>query len=437
MILRTLRTLPKLALALAMLIISTTLFGVWWMFFKPTSVEESKGPTPEQLAARQAALDEIKAGAGSLFVADGNLMDMNTGKVLLNRWLGLDKPLQIWLDSENGKFICRYPQGFKRYDFDGTGEVELGKRFGVQVSDDLSLAVFPTDGDIWTSGIDWKAFDFVNPRRITTIGGFQDAFVLQNIMLASKKAMIISNMNQLVRVDLESGGVAPVQIPFTQAPERRSPDGGILAGEVPGSKSYTVFMYDVEANDAKKAEVGMARINSTLWLGRERCCLLINSQNLLGYDRAKGTFAEIMKLPKPFNKIAAASPTGRFIFCLDNNGVGIADLEKKEMIPVNFPPQNLYWIGDDTLLMSRDITDSTYRGTWVQELGGEALRVSTEPYVYDDTNSSVLLMKEAGMVIFGIKNGLVKMKPDGSSVNMFASIPYPALRIQKIEIWDK
>jgi len=442
MLFRYLKQMPKLALALAVVAISTGIFALWWMFLKPKTPAEQEADRAArkmEIARQQALTEEIKTLQNVLFLADADLMEANSGKVLVKNFTRGNQPLAMWFDAASGKFIGRFPAGFGRFNVDGSIDKELGSRYGVQVSDDLSLAVYSEGGDIWTSEIDWKAFELVRPRRITSVGGFEDAFVLKNIMMANKDAMILQNMGQLVRVDLKSGNVTPVKMPMTQANERRSPDGGLLVGVQSGMNGQTVFMYDVATDTAKTADIGQAQLTGTLWLGEKKCCLLINSKELMAYNREAGTFEKLMSLPQGFDRLAAPSPGGRFVWCLSTSGVGIADLEKKSFMPVNFPPQSLYWIGDDTLLMARDIQDSQYRGTWVQRLDGtEATRVSAEPYIFDINGPglSVAWLKEINTVIFRSGAGTVKIT-NQQKLSLISSSHKPFFSFMAIAEWKR
>lgn len=293
-------TISRLTIAVIIIALSSSAFLAWWLWWrKPKPVEVAESPAlpsfpfpsiretppekpasepapppqedPELAAKKAAAIAAIKSRISSLILADSDLMEIDTGKVLAKNWLDGAKPMKLWFDGQSEKFIAQYEHGFRRLNLDGSVEKELGKRFGVLVTEDLSLALFAEKENIWTAGINWRDFEFEKPTQVTTTGGFKEGFVLENIMMASKGAVIISNMNQLVRVNLRTGEVSPTKVPVTQAPERRSPDRRFLLGQAGDMKGQTAYIYDVETDSVKSLSLGTSHLIASAWQGSKRC----------------------------------------------------------------------------------------------------------------------------------------------------------------------
>ena len=437
---RLLKQVPKLAVALGVLITSTVLFGIWWRFWKPkthqASVVHQAGAVNEQPDAKFA---QMAPKMDRLILAEDNLIDIDSGEVVSANWLNGEHPLKIWFDAASNKVIARFERGFKRYNLDGREDATLWHRNGLIVADDMDLAIFADQGDVWKAGIDWSGFKLTGEERATSIGGFQDNYFAQNLVMASKKAFVVRNMNQLVRVNLGSGEVAPLPLTHTDAAVRRSPDGGIFMGDQTGAGGTTLYAFDVATGEVKTKELGpQTGVTSVLWLDKDHCCILVNAQFIVMYDRAKGSYEQHMKLPARIVQLALPSPSKRFVVFLGEGKAGFVDLEKKEVIPLTAAVQNFDWIADDTVIMANTTMDSNQRGTWVMKLGQNANRVSTEPYPFADSGKgSVLALKQAGMVIFGTQSALFKMKPDGTDAVKFSNLQRPVLRLQPIENWKQ
>jgi hypothetical protein len=364
-------------------------------------------------------------------------MDVDSGKVLAVNWLHGEKPLKVWIDSKNKKVIARFERGFKRYNLDGSEDATLGRSNGVIISDDMDLAIFAQAGDVWKAGIDWQQFKFTGEARATSIGGFQDNFFVQNLVLASKAALVVRNMNQLVRVNLGSGEVVPMPLAINDATDRRSPDGGIFIGDQSGARGSTVYAFDVATGKVTPKELGpQTAVTGVLWLDKNRCCILVNARVILIYDREKSSFEVFSQLPTEVAKLGLPSPSKRYVVVLAQGSAGFLDMETKAVIPLTTPVQSLDWMTGDSIIGANNTMDSNQRGTWVMKLGEAAKRVSTEPYSMDANGiGPVLRMESLGLVVFGTKEALFKMKVGGLEPVQFANLQRPALRLQLIEKW--
>jgi hypothetical protein len=434
---RLLKQVPKLAVALGVVITSTVLFGIWWHFWSPKKHEASVNQDVAVNAQREAKAAQMAPRMDRFILAGNDLIDIDSGEVVAANWLKGEQPLKLMFDSASSKVIARFDRGFKRYNLDGSEDAVLGRNNGLIISDDMDLAIFANQGDVWKAGIDWNEFKLTGEARATSIGGFQENYFVQNLVLASKGALVVRNMNQLVRVNLGSGEVAPLPLTITDAAVRRSPDGGVFMGDQTGAGGTTLYPFDVATGQVKTKELGgQTGVTGVLWLDKDRCCILVNAQFIVMYDRAKGSFEEHMKLPARIVQMALPSPSKRFVVALGDGSAGFVDLEKKDVIPLTAAAQNLDWIADDTVIMANTTMDSNQRGTWVMKLGQKPNRVSTEPYPFADSGKgSVLALKQAGLVIFGTQNALFKMSLGGTDAVKFANLQRPVMRLQPIEKW--
>lgn len=378
----------------------------------------------------QLALLESKRGR--VLLVDNDIYDLDTGKMIFSNWLKDGIPLRLFYDLPGKKFVARYEHGFVRYALSGASEATLTQKVKCAYSNDLKFALFGRAKDIWRADIDWKEFKFVNERRVTSIEQFNDQMLAESIVLQSDKALLVHTMNKVLRVDLESGDVKPMQISLNEMGKRRSPDGRSAVG-LEGGKFYS---YDVESNTAKGMVLGRGVINDYQWLGDERCAALLAMKSVLLYDREKHDLSEIAALPVPCNRMGEASPNGRFVFCVSgvtHRGT-LVDTVKKSATQVS-AGAGVGWVSDDTFAYSRDVPDSDLRGTWLQTVGEGERRVSPDPYLVNAKASSLVPLKPFGLVIFVTKHGVAKMKTDGTGFEEFIKTPTPPQRLVTVDIW--
>lgn len=434
---RFIKQFPKIALVAFVLLGSTGLFAFWWFFrsshsHKQAVVAESKAQKKiEEVAA------VIPSMEGNLLVADGDLYQLDTGKLLLKHWFKEQLPSKLYLDTDSGKLIARYEKGLARFDFSGKQEAVIGGRYGLAINNRMDTAVFAKDRDVWKAAIDLREFKLVNEQRVTTTAGFMEQFFAENIILGTEKVFVVRNMNQLLRVDLVTGEVTSTRIPLTGLKNQRSPDGALLVGGMTERRGQKFFAYDVEKDDAQTFDLdSRMKVTEFAWVTPNLCAYLIGGVELGVYDREKKQIRQVMQLPIQCSEMVGPSPTGRYLFCGSFKGVVLVDIEGKKTEPLGTPAQHYEWISDDTLLCARDVPDSNLRGTWLKKMGQEEVRVSTEPFIFArNGGASVLGIKEAGMVVFSTRGGLFKMKVGETEAAMFAPLQRPLTRFIYIEKW--
>lgn len=435
---RFIKQFPKIALVFGVFVVSTGLFGFWWYFQrsrtdKKTDIVEDNGKS--KVAEVAVAIPSME---GNLLVADGDLYQLDSGKLLLKNWFKEGMPTKLFLDAESGKLIARYDKGLARFNLDGKRDAAIGGRYGLAINDRMDFVTFAKDKDVWKASIDFREFKLVDEQRVTTTAGFMEQFFADNIILGTEKMLIVRNMNQLLRVNMVTGEVTSTRIPLTGLKNQRSPDGGILVGGQTERAGQKFFAYDVEKDEVKYFDMDFRmKVTEFAWVNRNTCAYLVAGIALGVYDREKQEIRQLMQLPIQCSEIVGPSPTGRYIFCGSFKGQVLVDIEGKKLEPLGTVAQCYEWIADDILLCARDVPDSNVRGTWVKKIGHEEVRVSTEPYSFARRGggASVLPIKEAGIVFFSTRGGMFKMKLGETEAQMFAPLSKPLTRFVYIEKW--
>ncbi|MBX7210396.1 MAG: hypothetical protein K1X78_18945 [Verrucomicrobiaceae bacterium] len=430
---RFVRQFPKILLVAVVLAGSTFWFWWWW------SHRAASGPPVQAVA--QTPIEEkapdLPSRVGRLFVANGDLYDVDAGEIVIRRWLKGDSPLRLWFDAASGKIIGTQGNGFVRYNLDGTNAGVIGAKSGLVVNEAAKIAIFARDRDIWRSEIDWQEFKLVNERRVTTLGQFMESFFTQNIILGSDKALIVRNMNALLRVNLDTGEVTPGRLNLSKLGTARSPDGGMLAGEDWSNRQTKLILYDVDTNEITSHAVkGNDRLISFLWLNKDRCAFLAGRDAVQVFERKTGAIRLAVKLPTPCMSLAVASPTGRYVFCAGGSAAVLADVETGKTEIIQIPGQNFQWIADDTLLMAREVPDSQLRGTWVKRFGEAEFRIENDPFISDrNGTAAVSRLEDEGLILFATRLAMFRMKGSELKAERLAETPKPVTRLQWIERW--
>ena len=434
---RFIKQFPKIALVLGVFVVSTGLFGFWWYFRAPRT---NKSPvitdnTQKQKIEEVAAI--IPSMEGNLLVADGDLYQLDSGKLLVKNWFKEAMPNKLFLDAENGKLIARYDKGLARFTLDGKRDGALSGRYGLAVNETMDSALFVKDKDIWKAGLDLREFKLVNEQRVTSTGAFMEQYFVESILLKTEKVIVVRNMNQMLRVDLVTGEVISTRLPITGLKNQRSPDGGMLVGGMTERMSQKFFCYDVYKDEVKYFDLSSKlKVSGMVWVNKKSCAYIVGLTELGLFDSEKQEIRPVMKLPMPCTEMNSPSPTGRYVFCSTAfMQFVLVDTEGRKIEPLGAPAQCYEWIADDVLLFARDVPDSNLRGTWVKKIGQEEVRVSTEPYIFarGGGGASVLPIKDAGIVFFSTRGGMFKMKLGETTAQMFAPLSKPLTRFVYIE----
>jgi hypothetical protein len=419
---------PKLFLVCGVLLASTGLFATWWVTHRAKlALTNRPHLVTEDIAPKVARVVEAPK---RLLLVDNDLYNLDTGVVIFNNWLKGGTPAALFYDAQAKKVIARYERGFVRYRLDGEEDAVLVQKFQPAFSHDFRWAVYAKEKDLWRADIDWSGFRFANERKLTAIEQFNELYFAKNVILGGGKAMIVRNMNQLLRVDLESGDVQPTRVPVGEIGKRRSPSGGFLVG-VQGGQFYC---YDVETDDTKTIAIGRGAMNDYQWLGNDRCTAIAAGRAVVLYDRLKNTLNEVAALPVQCGRIGEPSPDGRYVFCIGGDSGYLVDLVNKEVVPV-VGGAGVKWVSSDRFVFSREVPNSKLRGTWIQTVGEGERRVALEPFLVDKSGP-MLMVSPAGEIVYATKHGLSKMKPDGDGAAEFIKLRRTPLRVLGIADWE-
>lgn len=407
------KSLPKVALVLGVLIASTCMFAWWWYFRSPVRREENRVWQEHKQEEVRKTVAEVDTRMGHLLLIDDDLFDLDAGRVYFQHWLSGGVPRQLYFDAETKKLIAFYGGGYVRYALDGTKETAIARQYPMVFSDDLKTAWFCKDKDIWRADLDWQGWKLINEKQLTTIAQFSDPYFVGNIFFRTDKTLVMRGTNKLLRVSLETGEVQPTKLPPIKSRKQLSPDYKNMVGA--GRKEF--FCYDLGSEDLKTLPLGRGGfIDDYQWRDNDHCLCLQGTKTVMVYDRVKNSLEELLPLPATCVKFGDFSPDKRFVFCATNRkAILLVDLELKTATPIT-GGQGLSWVSNDTFAFSREVPDSALRGTWLQTAGSTERRISPEPFVVRDKVKPLLLVKSAGLVVFITKQGVMRMKPDGTDL---------------------
>lgn len=429
---RFIKAFPKLALVAGVFVVSTALFAWWWMFGSLEKREQAKirEETKKEIIAEKVVIAENRMG--NLFLAGGDLCDVETGAVIFKNWLTGDKPSRLFYDAESKSLLASFPTGLNRYRLDGTMAATLAMRYPVGFTKGFKGALYAKDKNIWMADVDLKELKLTNERQITTMGIFMERFFAENLIMTTEKVLVVQNMNQHLRVNMLNGDVKQTQIPMLNIDKRRSPDGKQLVGE----KGNDFYLYDVESEELKRYPIGRKAVTDLQWLDEDRCAVLLAGKTISLFDRKSGKLEELTELPLQAQGMLKPSPDGKFVFCANGKEAVLLNIETKKVERVPVGGQGFVWLTSDSLLFTRDIADSDLRGTWLKTIGKDDQRITTEPYFATrETGALVLQMKSAGQVVFVTRQGICRVKPDGSGFAEVVKTTRPPARLLGIAEW--
>lgn len=426
-----LRQFPKFVLVIAVIVLSTIAFLIWRATYRARHMLDAfNRPLPvEDLRPK---ISEVEGGHEHMLLVDNDLYDLETGKLVFKNWLTKGMPGKLFWERDAKTLLAEYDLGFVRYGLNGkeVSSLRLSHPFGV--SDDRKWIVYSKDRDIWRADVNWKELRLENERKLTSLGQFNDQNFAANIMVGTDRTLILRNLNQILRVNLETGDVHPTKLPLLEIGKRRSPD----SKSVVGLQNGQFYCYDVDADDAKSIPVGRGAINDYQWLNNERCAAIAGGTKVILYDRKQNALRELLTLPAQCSKIGEPSPDGRFVFCYSWKGGDLVDVEKKTATPIK-GGAGIKWVSDETFALSRDVPDTDLRGTWLEKAGEGEKRVSSDPYLVNSRgNGMILAMPKGGPVIFATRQELFKMRTDGSELAgtvKLSHVPERVLAIQDSE----
>jgi hypothetical protein len=434
---RFIKSLPKVALIVGVFVVSTGLFLYWYYFRSPEKMLLNMLTQQQNEKVVQEQAVKVEQHIGRVVLLDDDVYDLDTGEPIFQRWLRDGTPLRVYYDAENKKMVAFYGGGFVRYAMTGDEETRLAQKFPMWFYADFSSVLFAKDKDIWRADVDWNGWKLVNEKQVTSIKQINEAYFSKNIVLATQKTLLLHNGFQLLHVGLETGQVKPSKFSLQKLSRRRSPDSKHVVGLERGQ----LYCFDVDEDETKTLPVGRVAFSSYQWIGNDRCLLIESEKAVMIYDRLKHTLSEVAALPEKCDKFGETSPNGRLVFCIGRKGVVLVDIDGKKAEAIS-GGKGIGWVNEDSFAYSRETPDSELRGTWMQKPGGKERRIWAEPYVPARSGKSVLPIKSAGLVVFVTKEGVMRMKPDGTEIQVvknLAVIPGRAVqlpsRLQEIVTW--
>lgn len=425
---------PKYVIGTGVLVISTGLFSVWWLTRNPEISNQqgsSDAPVPdarqEVIKAKIASLPEK---IGWLALVGTDLYDISTGERIFANWLNYI-PEKIFYQPDVNRLMVQTERGLMRFGLDGKQDAALGDVGQHAFSPDGKLATFVKDGDVWVAEIDWKAFALSNERQATRYGKFNSQYFAANVVMGSENALIVRNQPGVLRINLKTGDVQQIKLPLNEVSKRRSPDGRTLIGD-----AGNIYVFDVEAADIFNFPPDRWRAVDFQWLQQDACAFIIASKSVSLYERKKNAIEELVTLPFDCSKIVGPSPDGRFVLCAGRKGILVLDVEKKTTEAFETAAENFAWVSNDTMIYTRNVPDTAARGTWLKTVGQPERRIIMEPYLVGrDGTGAVELMRELDVVVFGTKDALFRMKPDGTELREIAKLERSVSKIQAVQTW--
>jgi hypothetical protein len=112
------------------------------------------------------------------------------------------------------------------------------------------------------------------------------------------------------------------------------------------------------------------------------------------------------------------------------------DVQKKTATPFK-GGAGITWVSNETFAFSREVPDSELRGTWLQKAGEGEKRVSPEPYLVGKAGGFIMPLPSGDQVVFATKQGIGKMKPNGSELVEVVKPVHAPERILAIQDWKQ
>lgn len=443
---------PKWMLAAAIVVVSTALFTIWWFFLYPrwggdgsssfTTASNSSDPSlpePDEWERRWEKAATLHSRMAGLVVAGNDLYDALDGELIFKNWLQGGCPPKVFYDAANQRVIGKVERGLIRYELTGRKEKTMGEPSGAAFTEGHKLAIFARNGDIWKAEPDWNSFTLTKELQVTKVGQFRENFLVQNIMMGTENLLIVRQPPNLLSVDMKTGAVSGLKLPPGSSFQNQSPDGRMLVGMVRERSGPSFYAYEAEKDNAETFPLGRNKaVTEILWLGNDRCAVLLGGESLHLYDRTKNRFEQFLILPFACNKMLGPSPTGKRFFCGGRRGAMMIDVEAKTVHPFMHPAEGMGWITDDVLVYSCDLPDTSVRGTYHMRVGSEPQRLVDDPFLSGRDGTNCLeFFKGVDVIVFGTKTSFYRLQSDGSQLKELVQWNSASPSLLRIEPWTR
>lgn len=381
------RKFPKWAIAGSIILVSTTLFLLWWI--NRDAQEQPAEATPIAETGQQtnepvSTVPTVEINPESMFIGDSSLYQIVGNEVQLVAEDWLEEPIGanvrvVYLPQEE-VLVVTGKGGFTSFDLDGKriGRLTLsnGAKLDGYLDEGLKVAVFQKDRDIWTGDIDWRAAKVVNERQITNTGFFIGSPFFGKLIGASDKGLVYRDARLgMVWVDLETGKTESGSLPATLA---TAPGGRFVLGDT-NSRPFQLVALDIDTGQTSLHEIPTRIPQSGIgWIGQTKAAVTLGSQIML-YDHSKREMTSLLHGQNPNQQLsmpAPPSPEGNQLLVLDQSeGLFLVDIEQKQKTPIPSWPQitGFEWLGGDAMLLIYDVPDTDLRGSWLFASGDTIL----------------------------------------------------------------
>jgi hypothetical protein len=411
------KAFPKAFVVVSVLVGSTVLFTLWWVFGRsepvvPQATDKTPQPTPAVVDTSNEAAAGIPEKIDHLLMIDDDLWDIEAGELLMADWLEGDLPNTLSYDEETQSLIGQFSRGIVRYDLSGRIQGTITRSDGLLFSDAFDSILYAEGGDIWRAGIDWAEFAVMNPQQVTSIGSFSDRSFTGNVLLGSPNNLIVRNRNQFLRVDLKAGEVATTPMNMNGLVRRRSPEGNVIVGGLSQPGGTLFYAYHLDENRQEVFELGnRLAVTDYLWLNDRSCAFLVANQIVGLYEMEPEGIREIVKLPFPCRGLVGPSPGGGFVLAAGTPGLVMVDLHSKEAEKLTIAAEQAEWLEEGVLLLANGGNDTQFRGTWKVGMGAPPKRITNQPFLGDRSGRTLAkrLEGDAGLV-FVTQSGLFHLQ---------------------------
>jgi len=416
-------------------VVSTGLFALWWFNRGDDSEQVALTPTeqlevaieqgqekvevaPEPEPEPEFRLSDFQELADSALIMDGDLYDLRTGELVEEDWIELGKINTLKYEKDRGTILAGRENGLTRYNHQGEKIAEWLHTSPVVYLPDTQRIVFVRDGDLWIGHLNMESLE-VDERQVTSIGKLSEKPFASNVVIITDQVALFRDRNNALKVNLKTGDITSIQMPFISRDGQRSPDQSIILA----SRSQNLQHFNV--NEEKFTFVplgGHYHLNDYHWLDDNTCLVIVAGRALAKYNAQTNEIKLICKYPSYADEFGYISPGQDYIFTAGKQQLMLVDLNqgKVEIIP---PGHGITWLDDERFFYSRNVADTAYRGTWLRHVNGEEKQIYPEPYAVSQDGESVKLMNEGQLAAVITEKGIVTFEPETGTIEAITELP--------------
>jgi hypothetical protein len=278
---------------------------------------------------------------------------------------------------------------------------------GFVYSRDARQLVYARNGDLWLADLDWNLNKAKEGRRLTTTGVFNDT----RGGWWSGDSLVVGEY----RVSLRDGHVSEPTIGWFRIEDRRSPDGRTVLRE---SASRELRAYDLRTDSWSDLLLDGVNARSFLWLDDDRAVINNWNNELLEFDRRRGSVVRVIAKLDWYDELFAPSPDGRFFMATDGKGdhrLLLIDSRSWAVTPLTAGMRDVVWADAGAFFFARD-EPIEMRGTWRYAVAaGAEQKVSPYP------SKQLVVLPAAGYAVFLANSNLWRVDVDGSDLKQLTT----------------